>query len=162
MVLRKKKKKTEVLRGDLFDYFFPFLWDISIQPSCSMLRRHWSKWTNLLEIKKKLPFLSLSIYIILIQFIFREKKNLRQSVLSQTPEENFLFFVFLFSFLYKLLCVVPIRIRFTLLFSPWSTIRAINGILSFFKKYKQKRNNVGRHSEKNIHFWDHLISCYVR
>lgn len=40
MVLRK----TEVWGN------FSFLWDISTQPSCSMLRRHWSKWTNLIEI----------------------------------------------------------------------------------------------------------------
>lgn len=83
-----------------------FLWDISIQPSCSMLRRHWSKWTNLIEIN-----FNFSLYIYHpIQVFFLFKFEMRQSI-SETPRRFFL--VCLFSFLYKLICVVPIRI-----FSP--------------------------------------------
>lgn len=76
MVLRK----TEV-------WGILFLWDISIQPSCSMLRRHWSKWTNWIEIN-----FHFSLYISsLFRFLFETEHRWH-------PEENLFYLCFYFRF----------------------------------------------------------------
>lgn len=106
MVLRK----TEVWGN------FSFLWDISTQPSCSMLRRHWSKWTNLIEINFQFSLYISSLFSFFFKFYFRQSIS-EPPTPTPPPRRNVLVCVcacvcFYFSFLYELLCVVPIRNTF--------------------------------------------------